>query len=101
MAQKLARPHGRATFPCRDAPSTEVSEAVNLYELAVPGDTDWIHFGRFTEPGPGVRGIAEDWTRVDERNPCLDEVIPGRFVRAAVIKMRTMTSRSPQPQGAP
>ena len=70
------------------ASDSAISWAATLHPFAaeLPGDTDWIHFGRFTEPGPGVRGIAEDWTQADERNPYLDEVIPGRFVRAAVIK---------------
>ena len=70
------------------ASDSAISWTATLHPFAaeLPGDTDWIHFGRFTEPGPGVRGIAEDWTRADERNPYLDEVIPGRFVRAAVIK---------------
>jgi len=56
------------------------------FAAELPAGTDWIHFGKFARPGPGVDRIARDWTWADERNPYLDQVIPGRFVRAAVIK---------------
>jgi len=52
----------------------------------LPAGADWIHFGKFTKPGPGVDRIAQEWTWADQNNPYLDQAIPGRFVRAAVIK---------------
>ena len=56
------------------------------FAAELPPGTDWIDFGKFARPGPGVDRIARDWTWADERNPSLDQVIPVRFVRAAVIK---------------
>ena len=70
------------------ASDSAISWTATLHPFAdeLPAGTDWIHFGRFTEPGQDVKRIAQDWIRADEHNPYLDEVIPGRFVRAAVIK---------------
>jgi hypothetical protein len=66
----------------------EVSWTATLHPFAseLPGGTDWVHFGRFSEPGEQVRHAAQEWTWADERNPYLDQAIPGRFVRSAVIK---------------
>lgn len=52
----------------------------------LPASTDWIHFGKFSDPTPPIDRIARDWTWADERNPYLEQAIPGRFVRGAVIK---------------
>jgi hypothetical protein len=51
----------------------------------LPAGTDWIHFGRFAKPRPDIERIARDWTPADERNSYLEQVIPVRFVRDAVI----------------
>ena len=60
------------------ASDSAISWTATLHPFAaeLPGDTDWIHFGKFTEPGPDVRRIAQDWTRADERNPYLDRRSP-------------------------
>jgi hypothetical protein len=52
----------------------------------LPADADWVHFGRFTKPGPSVEKLAQRWTWADERNAQLEQAIPERFVRGAVIK---------------
>jgi hypothetical protein len=67
---------------------SEISWTATLQPFAaeLPAGTDWIHFGRFPKPGPDVEGVAQQWAWADERNPYLDQAIPGRFVRAAVIK---------------
>ena len=56
------------------------------FAAELPAGTDWIHFGRFTKPGPSVDRVAQEWTWADQHNPYLDQAIPGRFVRTAVIK---------------
>jgi hypothetical protein len=65
-----------------------VSWTATLHPFAaeLPAGADWVHFGKFTEPGEVAKRAAQQWTWADERNPYLDQVIPGRFVRAAVIK---------------
>jgi hypothetical protein len=70
------------------ASDSEISWTATLQPFAdeLPPGIDWIHFGRFPEPGPDVQRVAQQWTWADERNPYLDQAIPGRFVRAAVIK---------------
>jgi len=52
----------------------------------LPAAADWIHFGRFTKPGPSVEKAAQRWIWADQRNARLERAIPGRFVRDAVIK---------------
>jgi hypothetical protein len=56
------------------------------FAAELPAGTDWIHFGKFTGPGQRTERVAQDWTWADERNPYLEQVVPGRFVRSAVIK---------------
>ena len=70
------------------ASDSAISWTATLHPFAaeLPVGADWVHFGRFTEADQDVKRLAQDWTRTDEHNPYLDEVIPGRFVRAAVIK---------------
>ncbi len=58
------------------------------FAAELPAGTDWIHFGRFTKPGPSVDRVAQEWTWADQHNPYLDQAIPGHFVRTAVIKER-------------
>jgi hypothetical protein len=65
-----------------------ISWVATLHPFAdeLPPGTDWVHFGRFTEPGPSVKQLAQRWTWADQRNPSLEQAIPERFVRNAVIK---------------
>jgi hypothetical protein len=56
------------------------------FAAELPAGANWIHFGKFTGPGQGTERVAQDWTWADERNPYLEQVIPGRFIRSAVIK---------------
>jgi hypothetical protein len=49
------------------------------FAAELPAGTDWIHFGRFTKPGPSVGRMAQGWTWADQHNPYLDQAIPGRF----------------------
>jgi hypothetical protein len=75
--------------PCsRPAAPVSISWTATLHPFAaeLPAGTDWIHFGRFTEPGPSVKRVAQEWTWADQHNTYLEQAIPGRFVRAAVIK---------------
>jgi hypothetical protein len=52
----------------------------------LPADADWVHFGRFAKPGPSVEQVAQHWIWEDQHNTELEQAIPGRFVRDAVIK---------------
>jgi hypothetical protein len=65
-----------------------ISWTATLHPFAdeLPADADWVHFGRFTKPGSSVEQLAQRWTWADERNAQLDQAIPERFVRNAVIK---------------
>jgi hypothetical protein len=70
------------------ASDSAISWTATLHPFAgeLPAGAGWIQFGKFSEPGPDVTRLARDWTWADERNPCLEQAIPGRFVRDAVIK---------------
>jgi len=70
------------------ASGSAISWTVTLHPVAgeLPAGAGWIQFGKFSEPGPDVTRLARDSTSADGRNPCLEQAIPGRFVRAAVIK---------------
>jgi hypothetical protein len=41
----------------------------------VPADADWLHFGRYVNPGPSVQQLAQRWTWAGERNAQLDQAI--------------------------
>jgi hypothetical protein len=83
-------------------PDSEISWIATLQPFAneLSAGTDWINFGGFSKPGPDVQGVAQQWTWADERNPYLDQAIPGRFVRAAVIKNANADMRWQPQQGA-
>ena len=87
---------GREVTPGVPAPTmhpvlssdSAVSWTATLQPFAaeLPTGAGWVHFGKFTKPGPDVERIIREWTWSDERNLYLEQVIPGRFVRTAVIK---------------
>jgi hypothetical protein len=70
------------------ASDSAISWTATLLPFAdeLPAAADWIHFGRFTKPGPSVEKAAQRWIWADQRNARLERAIPGRFVRDAVIK---------------
>jgi hypothetical protein len=53
------------------------------YEL--PAETDWISYTPTRDPSGEIRRISDEWKRADERNRALEEAIPVRFARNAVI----------------
>jgi hypothetical protein len=53
------------------------------YEL--PLGTDWISFTPTRDPAGEMRRISDEWKRADEHNDALEQAIPVRFARNAVI----------------
>jgi len=51
-----------------------------------PPGTDWVDFGRTSDPRDDAGRLADQWTRADQRNPFLEQAIPVSFVRDTVIK---------------
>jgi hypothetical protein len=51
----------------------------------LPAGTDWVDFTRTVDPTGDVGRMSDRWRRADERNPSLENAVPERFVRGAVI----------------
>ncbi len=77
-----------ATMQPMLASDSEIAWTATLLPFAgeLPAVADWIQFGRFSKPGPSVERAAQRWIWADQRNARLEQAIPGRFVRNAVIK---------------
>jgi hypothetical protein len=77
-----------ATMHSAVSSDTTISWVATLYPFAdeFPPGTDWVEFVKSPDPVGSVKQFADQWTRVDERNPSLERAIPVRYVRNTVIK---------------
>ena len=55
------------------------------FACELPADTDWISFTPTGDSAGEMRRISDEWKRLDERNRALEQAIPVRFARSAVI----------------
>lgn len=66
---------------------TTISWTATLHPFAdeLPPGTDWVEFVTSRDPAGEAKQLAQQWTRVDERNVFLRNVIPIQFVRETII----------------
>jgi hypothetical protein len=66
---------------------TTISWTATLHPFAdeLPPGTDWVEFVTSRDPAGEAKQLAQQWTRVDERNAYLKRAIPIQFVREIII----------------
>jgi len=67
---------------------TTVNWVATLHPFAdeLPPSAGWVHFVPTGNLPSQADTLATRWTWADERNPCLEQAMPVRFVRQAVIR---------------
>jgi hypothetical protein len=56
-------------------------ETLEPFENELPPGCDWVEFVRSTDPTGDADQLMRQWNWADERNPALEQAIPGRFTR--------------------